>query len=625
MLEAPIPEEEPARLKELHSYGVLDTPPEQVFDDISHLVQDIAGTKIGIISLVDENRQWFKSCVGLDDAPQETPRNISFCGHTIVHRKPLIIHDALDDERFFDNPLVKEPPRIRFYAGFPLIAANGMVLGSLCAIDLEPRSLTPQQITSLERLARQVVSQMELRREAHLLQSAEQALQAQGAATGPASSTVQLLRDVDPLMDRDQLLQMLTLMFELDQPPCFALARCKFKEYSRISATLGAAAAESLVSTGLDRLRTCLPPQATVARFSENEVVIVLPHLSEEGSIAAIAERCLASLETPMKLNDRDLELHLSMGIAIFKNNYNDPDSLLSDASIAQRIAVTDRARSSNFNFIDLASRLATQQQYQIETDLRRTIRRNEITPYLQPIVDLASGTPVGLECLMRWRTDASEILLPDSFLPISHLAGLSGELDLQIIQKAMQASQELAAAAPERTLQLSVNLSALLLENESLRQRLLQLIRSTPLPRNWNLQVELVEDYLQDNGSELGAFLNALRRQGISIAIDDFGTGYSSLSRLHNYPVRTVKVDSSFVHRIDAPVNPSNQLLKAIQALCGDLNLGTTAEGVETEAQRAWLLQNGYRQGQGFLFSHPMSVAATCDYLAQFHNPAQR
>ena len=269
----------------------------------------------------------------------------------------------------------------------------------------------------------------------------------------------------------------------------------------------------------------------------------MLPHLSEEGAVTAIAERCVASLEAPLKLNDRDIELGVSMGIAIFKNNYSVADSLLSDASIAQRIAITDRTKNSNFNFINLGARLAAQQHYQVETDLRRTIRRNEITPYLQPIVDLATGKPVGLECLMRWRTDSSEMLLPDKFLSISHLAGLSGELDLQIIQKAIHASHELATAAPGRPLQLSVNLSALLLENEGQRNRLLQLIRSTPLPKNWQLQVELVEDYLQDNGSELGAFLNTLRRQGVAIAIDDFGTGYSSLSRLHNYPVRSSKL----------------------------------------------------------------------------------
>ena len=218
-------------------------------------------------------------------------------------------------------------------------------------------------------------------------------------------------------------------------------------------------------------------------------------------------------------------------------------------------------------------------------------VRSNEVIPYLQPIVDLASGKPIGLECLMRWQIDTSEIITPSGFLPISQLAGLSGELDLQVIEKALKACHELEIAAPGQSLRLSVNLSALLLENEALRNRLLNLIRSTPLPPGWQLQVELVEDYLQINDSELGSFLNILRQEGVSFAIDDFGTGYSSLSRLHNYPVQIVKVDYSFVRRIDALQKPSNQLLKTIQTLGRDLSLEVTAEGVETEAQRTWLL----------------------------------
>lgn len=176
MQEAPIPSEDSARLHELSSYGLLDTQPEDIYDDITYLAQYISGAKISIISLVDENRQWFKSCVGLENAPSETARNISFCGHTVAQRKHLIVNDTLEDDRFADNPLVQGKPYIRFYAGFPLISANGMALGSLCAIDIEPKSLSAEQITSMQRLARQVVSQMELRREARLLQTAELAL-----------------------------------------------------------------------------------------------------------------------------------------------------------------------------------------------------------------------------------------------------------------------------------------------------------------------------------------------------------------------------------------------------------------------------------------------------------------
>jgi EAL domain-containing protein (putative c-di-GMP-specific phosphodiesterase class I)/GGDEF domain-containing protein len=618
MQEAPIPSEDSARLHELSSYGLLDTQPEAIFDDITYLAQYITGAKISIISLVDEDRQWFKSCVGLENAPSETARNISFCGHTIAQRKHLIVNDTLEDDRFFDNPLVQGKPYIRFYAGFPLISANGMALGSLCAIDIEPKSLSAAQITSMQRLARQVVCQMELRREARLLQTAEQALLEKERSKSPFAE-IQPTKNINSLINRDQLLKLLALILELDPPVCFTLARCKFIDYSRISATSGSALAESLTETAIERLIACLPTQATVARFSDDEVVLVIPYLSNRETIEEIAIRCVASLEIPISAGELDHVPSMAIGIAINKNNYKDPDSLLSDACISQRLSILNHPKTSSFSFIDINSRQEEQAQYKLEVELRRLIRNNAIIPYFQPIVELATGKPVGLECLMRWRTDTSEIITPASFLSVAQLAGLSGELDLQVIKKALNASHEFEITAPGQALCLSVNLSALLLENKSLQNRLLQLIKSIPLPKSWQLQVELLEDYLQANNSDLGIFLNTLRREGVKIAIDDFGTGYSSLSRLHNYPVETVKIDRSFVQRIDGATNPSNQLLKSIRTLCADLGIGVSAEGIEHENQRTWLLQNGYELGQGFLFSRPMSIAATSDFLAGY------
>jgi EAL domain-containing protein (putative c-di-GMP-specific phosphodiesterase class I)/GGDEF domain-containing protein len=618
MQEAPIPSEDSARLHELSSYGLLDTQPEAIFDDITYLAQYITGAKISIISLVDEDRQWFKSCVGLENAPSETARNISFCGHTIAQRKHLVVNDTLEDDRFFDNPLVQGKPYIRFYAGFPLISANGMALGSLCAIDIEPKSLSAAQITSMQRLARQVVCQMELRREARLLQTAEQALLEKERSKSPFAE-IQPTKNISSLINREQLLKLLALILELDPPVCFTLARCKFIDYSRISATSGSALAESLTETAIERLIACLPTQATVARFSDDEVVLVIPYLSNRETIEEIAIRCVASLEIPISAGELDHVPSMAIGIAINKNNYKDPDSLLSDACISQRLSILNHPKTSSFSFIDINSRQEEQAQYKLEVELRRLIRNNAIIPYFQPIVELATGKPVGLECLMRWRTDTSEIITPASFLSVAQLAGLSGELDLQVIKKALNASHEFEITAPGQALCLSVNLSALLLENKSLQNRLLQLIKSIPLPKSWQLQVELLEDYLQANNSDLGIFLNTLRREGVKIAIDDFGTGYSSLSRLHNYPVETVKIDRSFVQRIDGATNPSNQLLKSIRTLCADLGIGVSAEGIEHENQRTWLLQNGYELGQGFLFSRPMSIAATSDFLAGY------
>ena len=286
----------------------------------------------------------------------------------------------------------------------------------------------------------------------------------QHEANKPIIKEIQLLMSASSLMNREQLLQMLTLMLGLDVPPCFALARYKFTDYSRISATLGSALAKSLINAGMERLSACLPIQATMARFSDNEIVLAIPHVSNKNAITKIAEECITSLEAPVMLGGFELALNMSMGIAIFKNNYNSPDSLLSDASIAQRIATTNRSKGSSFNFIDLQSRLEEQRQYKLEADLRRLVRSNEVIPYLQPIVDLASGKLIGLECLMRWQIDTNEIITPSGFLPISQLAGLSGELDLQVIEKALKACHELEIAAPGQSLRLSVNLSALLL-----------------------------------------------------------------------------------------------------------------------------------------------------------------
>lgn len=180
---APLPANEAARLAAVRSYGILDTLPEDVYDDLVFLASMICETPIALVSIVDEHRQFLKAKVGIPVT--ETPRDIAFCAHAILEREPLVVPDASADPRFAGNPLVTGHPDIRFYTGVPLVNPEGLALGTLCAIDTKPRELTEKQQRGLAALARQVMAQLELRR---AILDLESSLAARAAA-GPTGRT----------------------------------------------------------------------------------------------------------------------------------------------------------------------------------------------------------------------------------------------------------------------------------------------------------------------------------------------------------------------------------------------------------------------------------------------------
>lgn len=185
-----VPGGESARLVALRSYRILDTDPERAFDDLAFLASDVCNTPIALISLVDADRQWFKSRIGVSQS--ETARSIAFCAHAIQQRDPFVVQDALADGRFANNPLVQSDPNIRFYAGVPLVTPDGYALGTLCVIDREPRGLDSHQMAALEALGRQTMAQLELRRN---LMELKQALAERDRAEEERERVIHELKD----------------------------------------------------------------------------------------------------------------------------------------------------------------------------------------------------------------------------------------------------------------------------------------------------------------------------------------------------------------------------------------------------------------------------------------------
>lgn len=203
---APPPDNEQDRLSALEEYEILDTLPEAAYDDITRIAAQICGTPIALVSLVDRDRQWFKARVGLE--ARETPRDVAFCAHAILRPDELfVVEDAARDPRFADNPLVTGEPGVRFYAGAPLVTAEGYALGTLCVIDREPRTLSPLQRASLEALARQVVAQLDLRRAVVRLERDAEVLERRNRqverSRDELASLCRLLEDQAAVMERD--------------------------------------------------------------------------------------------------------------------------------------------------------------------------------------------------------------------------------------------------------------------------------------------------------------------------------------------------------------------------------------------------------------------------------------
>jgi diguanylate cyclase (GGDEF)-like protein len=360
MAVVPIPVTEAARAAELHELGILDTIPEQAYDDITFLASKICEAPIALVSLVDKDRQWFKSRVGLDTT--ETPRDVAFCAHAILDPTDLlVVPDALSDRRFADNPLVTEDPSIRFYAGAPLVTSNGNALGALCVMDTETRQLTDEQTQSLQALSRQVIAQLELRRTvAELNEKAadrvryEKQLEEYQRQLEGNLSTLGELSMTDPLTG---LHNRRALMEKLDEEfsrmarygAVLSLALIDVDQFKPYNDEFGHPAGDAVLETVARLLVSESRATDFVARYGGEEFAVVFCNTGLDGA-QVLAERIRRAIEEE-PWPERGITV--SIGIARSGPATADPDALIGAADRAlydakqagrNRVALSDSA-----------------------------------------------------------------------------------------------------------------------------------------------------------------------------------------------------------------------------------------------------------------------------------------
>ncbi|MBV7534931.1 EAL domain-containing protein [Duganella sp. sic0402] len=376
--------------------------------------------------------------------------------------------------------------------------------------------------------------------------------------------------------------------------------------FKTINDSLGHDAGDRVVVEVGRRLKHAVRDADTVARFGGDEFVVLLPELPNENIAAGLAQKILNALFEPMLIQGHELAPACSVGISLFPRDGADGKTLLknADAALYQAKAMG----RGNYQFYSEEMNARTLDRLTLESGLRHAVERGELQLKYQPQIDLASGTVVGAEALLRWQPAGQHLVMPDAFITIAEETGLIVTIGEWVLRTAC-AQQVAWQRAGLPSLRIAVNLSARQFRQPGLDTMVARVLEETCC-RPDVLELEITESVLMDRPDAAAVTLQRLSDMGVQLAIDDFGTGYSSLSYLKRFPINALKIDRSFVSDISADAD-DGAIAGAVIALAHSMGLTVVAEGVETSQQRDFLRQLKCDQAQGFYFSEPMTAAA--------------
>jgi diguanylate cyclase (GGDEF)-like protein len=375
--------------------------------------------------------------------------------------------------------------------------------------------------------------------------------------------------------------------------------------FKKINDSLGHQIGDQLLMEAAMRLKKLLGEDDIVARTGGDEFVVVLARHESVDAVSTLAERIITALTETYRFAEHILHSGASVGISLFPSDGMDADTLMRNADAAM-YAAKDKGRG-NYQFFSSELNARAYERLQIENQIWPALEGNEFEIFLQPQMHLASRRIIGAEALIRWRHPQLGLIAPDRFIPIAEESGLIIPLGEWVLERAMHI---LAGwqRGPYADLRLAINLSARQCHSGTLIDSIDHWQNATGADLR-KLEMEITETAAMQDPEQTRELLRQMRSRGIKVAIDDFGTGYSSLSYLKIFAIDRIKIDRSFVKDIENDQNDA-LIASATIALAHTLGLEVIAEGVETEAQCAFLNHELCDEGQGYLFGRPMPIA---------------
>lgn len=575
---------ESKRLAALRQLNLLDTSPNESFDRITRLASKLFGLPIAAVSLTDEDRQWFKSRVGVEH--QEVPRYKACCDEVADTSGFVVVPDLLESGCYHNSNLAQSG--VRFYAGAPLTTRDGYTLGSMCVLGHQPRQITDDERELLTDMAALVMDQIEL----------QHAFGRLDPVTGLPNRN-QFIEDIEDLRrDQQQGLWYAVHVDLFDESQIRSLQR-----------VVGLPSLDSMAREVGSHLQQQLQHSDRLYYIGGCEYLYLV-----NGDDTDIDEtgRIIWQLASEVVLNESLPLLHTPViGIAPFE---------LSDAAGADIIrtvhSASQDARLKGEAIILYSQQLDAEhrRRFTILHDFPRALESaDELYLHFQPRLHLVTGKCQSVEALLRWQHPELGAISPAEFVPLIENTSLVRKMTDWVLQRCIeQINRWKQGGCP---LQIAMNVSGNNLDEAGFAQHILSSLQAANVDTRW-LEIELTESAIVSHSKQAMTQLTTLANAGVSIAIDDFGTGYNSLTYLHDIPAHVVKIDRAFVFDLDRSIR-NQAIVNAMVGMAQRLGYRVVAEGVENEPSCSYLRDLGCDEIQGYWYSRP-TAADTCCAIAQ-------